>query len=773
VSGGGEQRTSVLRAIPGRTWADLAVVSALSLLGVAGFQPAFGQYSFLIAAAGGLLVGTAAAFAGYLLRMSVLTTIALAIAGYFAFGGLFAMPASAIGRVVPSLDTLAGLVSGAVFGWGDALTLRTPLEAPPYIAVVPYVSTWLVALVSVSLVCRWLPRRRRTAARMAVLVAPAAVLFVGAILLGTREPFYAGVRGVLFAGLALAWVGWRRTGGATDGGVAAAPIPGALRRKVLGSGVVILGAVAVAAIAGTALTPPDAGRFVLRQEVTPPFQPLDYPSPLAGFRKYTKDLEKTKLFTVTGAAPGSYVRLATMDTYNGVVWKVASPGAGSTETGSFELLGRSIPTPPLFTAGAKQKVEFRILDYKDVWLPGQGYATSLDFESHKGTDPTTTVRINTATGTAALTSGVGAGLSYVVSVTDQKVPGDKQLAHVPPAKIATADVADVPDIVTSKAKEYAGSANTAIQKLRNIERSLKTFGYLSHGRASDPVPSRAGEGADRMTQLFTQSPMVGDQEQYASAFALMANSLGYPVRVVMGFKPPSGGGTVTVTGNDVTAWDEVAFQGVGWVPFFPTPTKTDAPKEQTVKPKLQPQPQVRQPPRTNPKDDQLLTPVKTKDDHQKPKKPGFEIPGWAWVTAAIVGIPLLAYFVPLFIVWLLKRRRRRRNELGPPDRQAAGAWDELTAGFSEFGMTIPKPATRLQTAEAVERQAREQDLAVPPGSLAVLAGRVDRAVFDAGDADDTTVKSVWTEADAILAGVRGGAGWLRRRIAAFRYRRRP
>jgi 8-oxo-dGTP pyrophosphatase MutT (NUDIX family) len=87
--------------------------------------------------------------------------------------------------------------------------------------------------------------------------------------------------------------------------------------------------------------------------------------------------------------------------------------------------------------------------------------------------------------------------------------------------------------------------------------------------------------------------MIGDEEQYASAFALMARSLGYPARVVMGFAPevPDGGGTVTVTGDDVTAWVEVAFDGVGWVPFAPTPDETDIPQDQVPKPQSEPQPQ--------------------------------------------------------------------------------------------------------------------------------------------------------------------------------------
>jgi transglutaminase-like putative cysteine protease len=549
---------------------------------------------------------------------------------------------------------------------------------------------------------------------------------------------------------------------------------GLLRRKIVGTGVIVLAAVLVGGLAGAALAPAPASRYVLRQEVTPPFDPLDYPSPLAGFRKYTKDLQKTKLFTVDGLQKGELIRLATMDSYDGIVWSVTGPQTQTNGSGSFELLGQTIPSPALFTPGTKSTASITITGYDDVWLPAPGYVDDLTFNAYSGTDPSTTVRVNTMTGTTAVTSGVANGLKYTVGVTAQKTYSDKALAHVAPARLTMPPVSGVPDVVASKAEEYAGSATTAIQKLRNMERSLKTIGYLSHGRASDPVPSRAGEGADRMSDLFSKQPMVGDQEQYSSAFALMARHLGYPARVVMGFKPKiaKGASTATITGDDVTAWTEVAFDGVGWIPFFPTPTKTDAPKDQTTKPKLEPQPQVRQPPRTNPKADELLTPVKTKDNDPKDKNEPFVIPGWAYVVAAVIGIPLIVYFVPLLIIAALKRRRRRRRRTtGPPDRRAAGAWDELTDEYTELGLTLPERATRRQTAVAIDAQASEQRLTVPDGGLDPLARRVDEAVFAADSVDESRLDALWVDADAAFAAANADAGWLRQRVAAFRYRR--
>jgi hypothetical protein len=275
-----------------------------------------------------------------------------------------------------------------------------------------------------------------------------------------------------------------------------------------------------------------------------------------------------------------------------------------------------------------------------------------------------------------------------------------------------------------------------------------------------------------MNDLLQKTPMVGDQEQYATAFALMARHLGYPVRVVMGFKAHTAGkGTTTFTGNDITAWDEVAFQGVGWVPFFPTPTKTDAPKDQTVRPKLLPQPQVRQPPDTPPKADDLLTPVKTKDSKPPQPKHAFVLPTWVYYVSGGVVVVALALFVPIGAVGLRKRRRRLRRARGQGDRRAAGAWDELVDGFVELGYSVPPAATRRQTAKALHAQSLQQGIPLDDDVLSQLAAQTDEAVFDGTSVSQERGDGLWRRVEQTLRSVSSSAGWLRRRVASYRFAR--
>ena len=747
-----------------RTWADIAVLLVLAVLGVLGFEPSFGGYGFLLAGLGGLVLGAVTGIGASLFRLGAVTTTLAAIALYFLVGTPLAVPTQAIAVVFPSLQSLASLATGTVYGWSDLVTLSTPVGAPQYIAVVPYFAAWFVALLSTTLATRWLSSRPRTAWRFGVaLIAPVA-LYLAGILLGTDQPYQAGIRGIVFGVLALVWLGWRRK---TDA-VAQAGAARLRNRKIAGTAVVVLGAVLVGGAAGFVIAPPNEDRFVLREEIQPPFDPLDYPSPLSGFRHYTKQVTDDVLFTVSGLQVGDRVRLATLDTFTGKLWNVTGPESEAAGSGSFELVGRDFPEPTLITPEKRDNITFTIGDYDDVWLPSVGYPTSLTFSSGDAAARADALRYNPATGTAVLTTGVHKGDVYVIDAQEQKTIPSSELADALIAPVQLPSVDGSPDIVSVKTQEFVGTATTPIAQLEAIRVALVNTGFLSHGRASDSVPSRAGHGADRITELLERNQMVGDQEQYASAFALMARSLGYPARVVMGFAPEilEGGGPVEVTGDDVTAWVEVAFADEGWVSFDPTPDETDIPQDQVPKPQSEPQPQVRQPPRSDNDDEDLLSPVEldeTKDDDN-----GFDflLPGWVIVLGLSVLIPAAIVFVPLLIIGAIKTRRaRRRRTTGPAHDRVAGAWDEMLDQYSELGFAVPAKLTRTSLARNLETQ-----LPAEAPALTGLATATDEAVFSGRQVEEGQSEAVWTEALGAVELARGTVSRVRRLLARYRMR---
>ncbi|WP_127793724.1 transglutaminase domain-containing protein [Agromyces sp. LHK192] len=757
-----------MNRIPGRSYADLGVLSALSLLAVLGYETSFGDADFLLAAVGGLLVGTAAAVAGSLFRLSVLNTVLVGLAAYFLLGTPFTMPAEGIVFVLPSLASLSGLALGAVYGWADIVTIGTPVEAPYYVAAVPYVATWVVSLVGGMLVLRWLPKRR-SVLRAAVLLVGPIVLYVSGILLGTDEAFLAAVRGIAFAVIALLWLASRRGGNiATEG-------QGDRRlvvRRVGGATAVVGGAVVIGAVAGLAWAPAASDRFVLREEVVPPFDAREFPSPLAGFRHYTKDLVEEPVFSITGLEPGDRIRLASMDAYTGRLYTVAGPE--DAVDGGYAIVGETLPQPALADLGSGRAIDVEVLGYDDVWMPMVGYGDRMRLVDAGTAEQSGDLRYSADTGTAVLTSGFGEGARYEFTAKMQRVPDDEELIDTPVALVELPAAEDVPDVVTAKAEEYAADQPSAIEQIRAIEQGLKTNGFLSHGLASDSVPSRAGHGADRLIELFTRSEMVGDEEQYATAMALMVRSLGYPARVVMGFAPEvsEGADEVEVLGGDVTAWVEVPFEGVGWIPFVPTPEQVDVPQEQTPRPKSEPQPQVRQPPRNEAVEDDLLSTVEIDEtDEDDPDRP-FQIPGWVWVTAGSVGIPLAIIFLPMLFVALAKRGRRRRRFGAGGDRSAAGAWEEIVDRYAELGFEPPARGSRRQIAGVLERQAGEQGLGEQARTLTPLAIAVDDDVFSGRDVADETVRQRWSEADAAAAAIAAATGRFRRFVSRYRISKR-
>jgi transglutaminase-like putative cysteine protease len=751
-------------AITATVVVDVLIVLVLSGIGIVGFATAFDDVGWIVASVSGLLVGVVAAILSHFLRIGAVPTFLLAVILYFLFGSAAAVPELALFGFVPTLESLVSLSVGTVYSWADILTLRPPVELPDYVTAAPYFATWAVGLVATVLAVRWLPLRRRTAWRMALVLIGPFVLYLAGVLLGTDEPVFAAVRGISFGALALAWLGWRR--GSTD----TATVSGGsslLLRKIAGSSAVVAAGVAVGIFGGSAIAPPPSDRFVLREVVTPPFEPLEYPSPFTAYRKYTKLLEEVPLFSVEGMRPGDRIRLATLDTYDGVSWGVAGSQLATDGSGSFSLVGSTIPEPGLVTpADDEVELTVTIVEYADVWMPSIGYPTSIDFDGPDARDQLATLRYNPATGTAVLANGLAEGDEYQIEAVRQRLYQTDELISVPTASFSLPPVSVIPDIVTSKAQEFAGSAESPIERLRAIEAVLQTTGYLSHGAADDAVASRAGQGADRIIELFTRNHLVGDEEQYATAFALMARSMNYPARVVMGFAPElrDGQQNVLVMGKDVTAWVEVAFEGVGWIPFYPTPDDTDIPQDQTPKPQSEPQPQVRQPPRTENDENDLVAGVEVDDSSDEPDLP-FEVPGWVIAIGLALLIPAAIVFVPMLVIAAIKGRRMQRRRRGPTHRAAAGAWDELVDRLAELGYRVPKNLTRLRTATALTEQAPEGAL-----DLRGLAQRTDEVVFSGVDVPPASTDMVWTEALAAVDAARAALTRGQRFISRYRVR---
>ncbi|GAA4432677.1 transglutaminase-like domain-containing protein [Georgenia halophila] len=741
-------------------WVDVAVIATLVVVACVPLQAVFGTARLAVAVVGGVLLGTAVAVVAAGRRWGVLPVLAGVLVLFVVFSALGA-PETALGGVVPTPETIGAVGRGVVTSWKDVVTILPPLGAGRNMLTAPYVVALVASCVAVTVALR----TRRPAS---ALVVPAVVL-AGSILLGTIDVTTAIPLGLGMVAVALVWASWR------TGRLHANRWPGV-------AALVLVGLVAGT---GAGLLAPPAGRLVLREHVQPPPDLHDYPSPLAGFRQHVKDHRDQTILTVENLPDGAEVRLATLDEYDGTAWSAADPESG---TGDYLRIGDRIEpdlnkdlTTATMTIGA----------YEGVWVPTVGKPYDLDFRGPRSEELTRGFYFNRATGTGLTTVGLREGDSYEVLLDVPPHPTDSQLEGAPLSDIALPEVV-YPDVITTAGQLMAGEASTPIARIRAIEQALQE-GYFSHGLEGE-APSLAGHGAARLDSLLGgEDPMVGDEEQYAAAMGLILRSLSIPARVVMGFEAQSGGGDggpVELTGDDVSAWVEVAFEGHGWVPFYPTPDEDRIWQDEETVPQSVPQPQVLQPPppaqeppEAPPSDRQD---VDIEDDELEEDAP---LPMALYVTLGAVGA-LLLLLAPLLVIVAVKlRRRRRRRNTGTPSARVAGGWAEMLDAVTDLGVDVSRTATRSQAAGEIvgtlaappskgkKRGAEPVDAATVRADA--LATSADAGTFGPVPPDEGGAAVYWKQVDASLSGLRTAVGrrrWWRARISARslgKARRRP
>ncbi|MFN8074058.1 MAG: hypothetical protein U0Q15_01400 [Kineosporiaceae bacterium] len=513
-----------------RDLVDAAACLALAACGLVGFRTSFGGGAWVATAALGALLGLAVAqLAGRPRRsLGTLTVAALVVA---VLGGPFVLPDTAVAGVLPTPATLVALVEGGLQGWLGMLDVVPPIGGAYHLLAVPYLAAFLTTLLTHSVAVRrawsWPP------------VLPPVTLVALTILFGTADPAAPLLQGPAVAVLALAWVvarGRRRRADAahaTSAGTAVAAsavglVP-ALRRLLPAVAVLALAATTGAVAGGHEPFLGDRDRYVLRDVATPPFDPHQFPSPLGKFRRYVTDDKKAELMRVSGLAPGSRIRLATMDAYDGLAWSVAGgvgPSQGS--SGWFEKVGDTIPAKlgagdvPL-PAGTPVRARVEVTgDRFGVWVPGVGTTRSLVFEGPRAAVLRDQLRFNRLTQSAAVPGGLRKG---DVVVLDADVPRPVKLEDVADRGLRGLSQPEPPRMpqtlaqYVDKAVADVGDPTARVQALAKTMRE----GYYSDGEETGAAVAwsrAAGHGLFRLGEMFRPGQPVGDDEQYAAAYAL-------------------------------------------------------------------------------------------------------------------------------------------------------------------------------------------------------------------------------------------------------------
>ncbi|BFM25984.1 DUF3488 and transglutaminase-like domain-containing protein [Microbacterium sp. che218] len=283
---------------------------------------------------------------------------------------------------------------------------------------------------------------------------------------------------------------------------------------------------------------------------------------------------------------------------------------------------------------------------------------------------------------------------------------DPALSSLPP---------DVPAVIGDTARQVTAGASTSYDALIDLQTWFRSSAF----RYSLDAPVEAGfDGAGMDAVADFLQVRAGYCVHYASAFAVMARSLGMPSRIVIGYLPgtassiPQQGGTeYTVTSSQLHAWPEVYFQGIGWVPFEPTnslgvPTNFASnsttggaapatPEEDAAVPSTAPSPAASSADR---------------GDTGAVEAGGAGVgarTGTAWIPSVVIALALLLLAAaPSVVRTIVRRRRLAAARAGDP----VAAWTAMREDAVDLG--IPSPASvspRAYAAQLVDEHGVDAD----------------------------------------------------------------
>lgn len=728
--------------VPDRhAWTDIAFTIALAVVALTAFGTSFTGSTYLVVGVLGVVIAVVVTHLTRAAGWPVISAVVICLGLFFLLGGPLCLRSLGDTSVLPGATTLARVADQAVFGWKDLLTTLPPVDGDGPLLVLPWMSGLLAGLGGLALAR--LPVRRAWLSAALPVLGMTAVLS-GALVLGVRHPQSLLLQGSVFAALALAWLAVRARR-------ASASVHGGSTSWVRNAGAVAM----VVLAAGLAL--PASGwvgdeRAVARNWVEPPFDIGRYPSPLAGFRKYIDlqgrndpaNVHDKVLLDVEGVEPGTLVRFATMDRYDGMVWGASDNALPGPADDAFQRVSATIDNP---VEGDEVEVSVTLGEgWTGVWLPTVGALQSMRFETADARAKADIFRYNLATSTAVVPSGLAPGDRYSFTavqpddeLSDETVGSAEQSWPLPPG----AAFIQGP---TEKWTEGAGA--DPMDRVLAAAEHLRTEGKYSDGVGRTERVYVAGHSVFRLSDEFVNAPqIVGNDEQYAATMALIANDIGVPARVVLGAEVPEGG---RITGREVAAWVELRAADGSWktlptdafmsrTPPAEQVPETNTPMSGTVIPPPNPIPP---PSDVGEQSDADLKERKATRKKAEEEDEGLiaDLPGWVGIIVTYVGGPLLLLVLLLGAVVGLKAwRRHRRRSADSPSARFVGAWRELVDHARDLGQVVPLGPTVTR---------REQSVGIVSGQAGALARRADSFVFGPDVPEASAAATYWESVDA-------------------------
>ncbi|MEV0169681.1 DUF3488 and transglutaminase-like domain-containing protein [Streptomyces sp. NPDC050803] len=420
-----------------------------------------------------------------------------------------------------------------------------------------------------------------------------------------------------------------------------------------------------------------------------------------------EDREVLSLRTSTDNLSNMYLRIVSLDDFDGTTWKPAKRKITSVPD--------EFPTPMGLGPDIRRaEVVTRVSAanwYAQDWLPMPYPPSSVDVDGNWRYEPLGMTLVGDHGQNTR-------GATYTVRSLDVQ-PTAEQLASAPEPSAAlkrefTELPSSLPDEVTDTAREVTDGATSHYEQAVKLQEYFAVTGGFQYD-----TQVRVGSGSTAIARFLRDKQ--GFCVHFSFAMAAMARSLGIPARVAVGFAPgtPQGDESVSVGLKDAHAWPELYFEGVGWTRFEPTPTRGSVPSYTQTDSSGSSLPNTERPsqaPSTAPSQEPSASdncPAGQKPELCASESPQAALvtdddgPKWYVALAWALG-GLVVLLVPLApLLWRLRTRAVRLGGHGRSEADAAShtlaAWQELTDTAWDIGIAPDESQTPRKAAARIVR----------------------------------------------------------------------
>jgi transglutaminase-like putative cysteine protease len=450
---------------------------------------------------------------------------------------------------LPTAATATASARALVGGWAAMLSVATPAGLITRLLMAPALATYLAVVVAAALA--W-----RTSSVLAP-VAPLIAAEIVALPIIANQPGTRWAEATALLVVLLLLVLARATPASAYRNGHRPRRAAAIR---ISAGVAMVAAAVVAGTAATGAQPYVRGghRYDPRDLVRPPLHVQPVLNPLSGIAAQIATTPAPTLFTVSGAPTGMLMPTSVLDGFDGSGWHAS---------GTYLVAGPALASGPTLPHSATVTARVAIADLDGPYLPVIGRPTLIESRLASGAE----IGFDAASG-VVVTDGVRlAGSAYTVT-------GLRGLRDPGLARAATADgsagavLTDIPTALDRLAGQITASTDGPYAAAAAIESYLRTMPY-----SPDAATGGSYGLLERMLVPAAPTDFAGDIGAHAAAFAVLAGAQGLPVRIAVGYRvPPPVDGVSAVTTANAYAWDQVFFQGYGWIDFDPTDTTRTA-----------------------------------------------------------------------------------------------------------------------------------------------------------------------------------------------------